>query len=113
MTVTGLPTLFTEHEAARTLGVSIDTMRRVRRRGEIGYRIIARRPKYTAEDLRRYIDEQAVEPCQSEINGSAESADTASPARQSRRTGKSPGLTRVVGNADAAALARQTFTKPR
>ena len=58
-----LPPLYTEEEAAKALGISIDTMRRERKAGNIGHTMIGGRPRYTEPQLIAYIDRKTVPPC--------------------------------------------------
>ena len=58
-----LPRLLSEREAARTLGVSVDTLRRERKRGRIGHTFIGGRPRYTPQYLMAYVSAREVEPC--------------------------------------------------
>jgi excisionase family DNA binding protein len=58
-----VPQLLTEREAATVLGVSVDTLRRERRRRRIGYIMIGGRPRYTPQHLRAYISLREVHPC--------------------------------------------------
>lgn len=53
-----LPYLYSEAEAAEYLGVSEVTMARIRKRGDIGHTMIARRPKYTESHLLDYLEQQ-------------------------------------------------------
>tara|TARA_R110001592_G_scaffold7065_6_gene39732 strand:- start:38173 stop:38514 length:342 start_codon:yes stop_codon:yes gene_type:complete len=52
-----LPPLLTEREAATELGVSIDTMRRMRKAGEVQSKKIGGRYKYRVDWLNAYIED--------------------------------------------------------
>lgn len=113
MGVLPFPQLLTEKEAADSLGVSIDTIQRMRKRGDIAFRKIGGRFKYTAEDLREYIDNQRVGPCQkttSELQNSEISGYQSAPGRHSTR---SHGSTPLPDKRSASALAQATFGKPK
>jgi len=57
MSVAELPRLHDERAAARKLGVSVDTLRRERQRGRIGFvRIGQRKVKYTDRHLADYLE---------------------------------------------------------
>jgi len=74
-----LPYLMSEQQAAGALGVSVDTLQRLRKRRAIRHRRIGGRIRYTEADLALYIADQTVEPCatadtgpeRSEASGSA------------------------------------------
>ena len=59
----GLPLLMTERQACERLGVSIDTVRRERRRRNVGYVMIGGHPRYTEAHLSEYIEARTVPPC--------------------------------------------------
>ena len=63
MQVIPLPSLRTEQEVAKALGVSVDTIKRERRRGSIGYTKIGGRPRYTDAQIADYIKSKEVPPC--------------------------------------------------
>ena len=62
------PDLLTERQAADALGVSIDTLRRERKRRRIGYIMIGGRPRYTDRQLAAYISLREVKPCDENSN---------------------------------------------
>ncbi len=45
------PKLMNERDAAAALGVSLDTLRRERKRGRIGYTVVGGRPRYLERHL--------------------------------------------------------------
>ena len=53
----------TEKEAAEWLGVSIDTIRRIRKRGDIGFMKVGGRFKYAVRHLETYLKQNEVLPC--------------------------------------------------
>ncbi len=61
-----IPALLTEREAAERLRRSIDTIRRERRRGRIGYTRIGRRVFYTDAQLLHYLERQETKPAEAE-----------------------------------------------
>ncbi|WP_368415292.1 helix-turn-helix domain-containing protein [Falsiroseomonas sp.] len=61
--VLAFETPMTEADAARRLGVSIDTVRRERKRRRIRYVMIGGRPRYTPAHLVEYLAAQEVAPC--------------------------------------------------
>jgi hypothetical protein len=58
-----LPKLLTEHQAADVLGVSVDTVRRERRRQRIAHTSIGGRIRYIEKHLADYIQSNEVAPC--------------------------------------------------
>jgi hypothetical protein len=62
------PHLLTEQQAADALGVSIDTLRRERKRRRIGHVMIGRRPRYTHWQLAEYVSIREVKPCDEDSN---------------------------------------------
>ena len=52
-----VPKLFDERAAAEALGVSVDTLRRERKRAKIAHTMIGGRIRYTEAHLTRYIEE--------------------------------------------------------
>ncbi len=114
---THLPRLFREHEAARFLRVSIDTVRRERRLGRIGYTPVRGRVFYTEEQLRAYLNSQEVKlTCENQSNPetvSLKSESTGSPNGQTAKAaGKEPGTTRKRDKHAAFLLAQRTLRKP-
>jgi excisionase family DNA binding protein len=56
--------LLDERQAADRLGVSVYTLQRIRKRGEIGFTKIGNRYRYTAEAITAYLKSKSVKPCQ-------------------------------------------------
>jgi hypothetical protein len=110
-----LPRLLYEHEAAAELRISIDTLRRVRKRGEIAARLIGRRWRYTEADLLEFQESRKVELWGETRIGSVKSPGIGSLGGQSRRTGTQLGMTMTVVDGGRAAhlLAQQIFGKPK
>lgn len=88
---TSFPRLMKEREAAAALGVSIDTLRRERQRGRIGYAVVGGRPRYLERHLAAYLDQQDVKPCESEPTARAKSATTGSLSGPTPPCGVAPG----------------------
>lgn len=111
MTVTLLPRRLTEQQAAVELLVSVDTIRRERRRGKLGYLRIGRRIFITEDHLRDYLQRQSVIPCPSE-NAMSKSVATGSASETTRPTGAVLGSIPLPDRLDAHLLAQATFNKP-
>ncbi|WAC49732.1 helix-turn-helix domain-containing protein [Asticcacaulis sp. SL142] len=103
--------LISEKAAADILGVSMDTIQRIRKRGEIGFRKIGCRYKYTVSDLNEYSDNQRIAPCQREK--SAKSEGSGSQNGRGRLSGTSPGSTSGHDRHVASQLAASIFGKPK
>lgn len=58
-----LPELLPERQAAARLGMSADTLRRIRSRGEIAYFKIGGRPRYTEQHIIDYLQRNEVPAC--------------------------------------------------
>jgi len=110
-----VPEMLFEDEAAAKLRISIDTLRRIRKRGEITSRKISGRWRYTDADLMEYQESQKVESWVARNNESAKSPDTGSLGVQSRRTGMRPGTIMTAVNEARVAhhLAQTIFGKPK
>ncbi len=107
-----LPELFKEREAAKALGASVDTLRRLRKARKIGYTRIGGRVRYTEQHLADYIDRENVEPCQnSKTSGPAGSATTGCRNGQTARSGAGPGSIPQLGRQDANNLAQTIFKR--
>ncbi len=93
-TVSRLPKLLSEREAAEYLRASVGTVQRERRRGRLGYTQIGARIFYTEEQLVAYIDRRSIQPCQE--NGTTDrgkSASTGCHDGQTAPCGAGPGST--------------------
>ncbi|MGE4339213.1 MAG: helix-turn-helix domain-containing protein [Pigmentiphaga sp.] len=108
-----LPTLFSEPEFAKYLGVSIDTVRRERWRGNLGHLRIGSRVFYTAEHALDYFNRHQVPPCSKEApNTPDKSGTTGSRRGQTVRPGAEPGSTPTPDRRAAHLLAQRTFQMP-
>jgi hypothetical protein len=90
-----LPRLLTERQAAVALGVSIETLRRERKRRRIGYAMIAERPRYTDQHLAAYLSAREIQPCDESNNltGRGRSANIGSAGAPTAPCGAEPGST--------------------
>ena len=80
-----IPTLLTEREAAAVFGVSVDTIRRLRRAGKIAHTCIGGRIRYTQEHLLVYLEREN-RPCQDgEENGLERSVESGLAGGQAAR----------------------------
>lgn len=71
-----LPSLLTEQEVASQRRISVETLRRIRRRGEIAARRIGGRWRYTDSDVLDYQESQKVEAWRGKKVDSEKSQDT-------------------------------------
>ncbi|MBY3067070.1 helix-turn-helix domain-containing protein [Rhizobium laguerreae] len=100
--------LRTEKEAAEWLGVSVFTIRRIRKRNEIGAYNIGGTFHYSIKQLETYLESKATCP-----NLASKSEIIGSPATPTPLSGKPLGLTQVPDKHAAHLLAQKTFTKPK
>jgi len=108
-----VPRLMSEHEAARVLHCSIDTLRRVRKRGEIGYTMVSGRVFYTEKQIAEYLERQRVDPCHDQNKTEQDkSGTTGSRSAQTVPSGAGHGSTRTPDRHDAHRLAQRTFGTP-
>lgn len=98
-----IPYLMTEPQAARLLGIATNTLRGIRTRGEISFRLVGKRAKYTQADIDRYLGERWANDSRSEITGSQSGQD--------RTDGAAPGSVVSLDKHVASRLAQQTFGK--
>lgn len=84
---------FSEAEAATRLGVSLATMQRIRKRGEIRFMMIGGRPRYRQAFINEYLAAQEVPPCPRENPTPARSETTGRPAALAARNGAGRGST--------------------
>ncbi|MPY72891.1 MAG: helix-turn-helix domain-containing protein [Alphaproteobacteria bacterium] len=106
-----LPVLMTEGDAAAALGVSIDTMQRLRKRQAIRYRRIGGRIRYTPEDLVDFINASTVERCESETRDFSRSGDIGSASGATARHTTPRGSTKRSAEPVEPPL-RLTISKP-
>jgi len=106
-----LPILMKEARAAQELDISIDTLQRIRKRGEISYRKVGSRYRYTPKDILEYLDNQrtACQPKKEQVKSAASGYQS----ETAHLIGTSPGLIPQLDRQSAAQLASQTFGKPK
>ena len=100
----------TEEEVAERLRISLATMQRIRRRGEIRYKRIGRSIRYRHDWVFEY-EERDTCP---EMKGPASSANTGSRSDPAPKTGIAPGMNAplpAIGAQDAKASALQALKK--
>ena len=108
-----IPKLLFEGEAAKALGVSEDTLKRLRKSGKIGYTRIGKRVRYTTAHLAAYIESGSVEPCEdSKPNGSGKSGNTGSVNGPIAPCGAEPGSTGNLDRSAAHRSAQSILSKP-
>ena len=110
-TVINIPKMYTEAEVAELLGCCTKTVARERERGKLGFVTIPGKIRYREDQVRRYIDDQTVAPCQETNENSA--AGSGSASTEPAHTGKSPGMTGVDDRRVASALAKRTLGELR
>jgi excisionase family DNA binding protein len=103
--MTDVPHLLTEAEAARKLGIHVNTLRNLRRRGEISCRQVGKRARYTADDLNKYLARGW------QSNSDSKSETTGSPSVVVQTSGAKRGSTPVLDKHVASLLAQRTFGK--
>ena len=113
MDIARLPKLLNEREAAQALGVSTDTMRRLRTKGKISHTRVGHRVRYTDKHLADYINRETVEACQeNEQIDSAKLATIGSQSVETARSGVGPGSIPQLDRSDAHRLAQTIFKRP-
>jgi excisionase family DNA binding protein len=106
-----IPNLMTEREAAGALGVSLDTLRRLRRRNAISFTMIGGRVRYTEAQLLAYI-ERETRPChESKAAVPARSATIGSRADPTLLSGAGRGSIPNVDRQSVHLLALKTFRR--
>ncbi len=104
-----IPKLLTEREAAEVFGVSVDTIRRLRRTGKIAHTRIGGRIRYTEDHLLTYL-ERETRPCRGDReNGLERSADAGSASGQTALPGAEHGSTDLLDKHGAHRLAQRIF----
>ena len=103
--------LFSEAEAARRLGVSIDTVRRERKRKNIGFVMIGRGIRYTDKLLNAYLEARTIKPCRNE-NTKDGSENTGSLNTERPRIGTGRGST-AEDVRHAVSVLERTISKKR
>jgi excisionase family DNA binding protein len=99
-----LPKLLSEHEAADYLGVSTITLQRWRKRKKIGCIMVGRKPCYTEQIIRDYLQE--VTQCQE----SKSPTSTHSSSGRDPRTGISSGVS--AAKKSGAVRALEVLSRP-
>lgn len=99
-----------EQKAADWLGVSIFTLQRIRKRGEIGHAKVGNRAQYTLEDLETYIASKSSKPCPTTVS---KLENTTSPSTKTPPSGKPLGMTQPLDKHAAFLLAQKTFKTPK
>jgi hypothetical protein len=111
VTISVLPRRFTDQQVAAELDVSVDTVRRERWRGHLGYLRVGRRIFITEDHLRDYLARQSVEPCP-RSSATEKSPDTGSAGDRIVMHGAGPGSIQLLDRHVAHRLAQATFGKP-
>lgn len=109
-----LPPLISESKAAQTLNVCIDTLRRERRRGHIGYIRLARKIYYSELQLMEYLECQTINPIKASMKKNALKSETSGYQKGlmgAAKRGTEPGSTQKLDKHIAHLLAQQTFQK--
>ncbi|WP_084032709.1 helix-turn-helix domain-containing protein [Chelativorans sp. J32] len=113
---TRLPLLLTECEAAEKLRISVDTLRRIRKRGEIAARRIGGRWRYTDEDILEYQEGQKVAAWRGRVVELERSAVTGYRSGPTQPITTPRGTTTTAAAIDrhaASRLAQTIFARPR
>ncbi|NHO29296.1 helix-turn-helix domain-containing protein [Acetobacter farinalis] len=105
-----VPQLLTDRELARELRVSVDTIRRLRRRRLIGFVIVGGRPRFTAEHIAEYLSAQERKPCR---QNDTKSEDTGLANVTTAQYGAAPGSIRTLDRRAAHHLALKALKRPR
>lgn len=101
--------LMTEKQAADHLGVSIYTLQRIRKRGEIAFSKVGSGIRYTFQQLEDF-SKNCEQSCSPNVSKSVTSG---SPSVQVPKTITPHGSTKGPDKQTAALLAQQTFNKPK
>ena len=114
MTVLPFPDLYTERETVTLLRLgSLDTLRRLRRRGEIHFTRYGGRVYHTGQHIRAFIRSKSSDAsCPSEDGSPDESAISGSAANGAAGTCTSVGTIPLPDRSVLARLAQATFGKP-
>jgi hypothetical protein len=106
MGILQLPKLHHEKDVAIYLSVSIDTVRRERRKGLILCSWVGNRPRYTDQQILDYLDNKTATTCQ---KNASKSESIGSPSVRIAQSGAQPGSTTLVDRQSVHHLAQQTF----
>jgi excisionase family DNA binding protein len=106
MTISTLPKLYTEAEAAEYLRLAERTLQRKRRCRQIGFIMIGRRAKYKEQHLLDYLESQECKapPKPGDTSGSGSPTNIPSSSAKGRTTGTSNGGSAARSSAALAAL---------
>lgn len=104
-----IPALLTEREVADVFGVSVDTIRRLRRAGKISHTSIGGRIRYTEEHVLAYL-EREIRPCRHGNGNVLERLEGVGLASgQTAPPGAGPGTTDLHDRQSAHRLAQRMF----
>ncbi|MFT4095760.1 MAG: helix-turn-helix domain-containing protein [Rhodoblastus sp.] len=103
--------LLDEKTAAERLGISVYSLARIRKRGEIAYTEIGGRIRYPASAIPAFISSRTVPPCPT--TNVLKSTGSGSPAIPTAPSGKPHGSTGMSGKHGAHLLAQAIFKKPK
>ena len=110
--VLSLPQLLTEQEVATALGCSVDTVRRERKRGKLGFARIGGRIRHTDDQVRAYISNQREDPCEKTKTDSEKSEVIGLASGAAARPGVEPGSIAQQDRLAAHRSAQKILTKP-
>ncbi|MFK4046167.1 helix-turn-helix domain-containing protein [Roseomonas mucosa] len=103
----------TEAQLAESVGVSVDTIRRARRAGQIGFIMLGKKPRYLPRHLTEYLEAREVRPCAAnERITSAESVTTGSASVPTVRSGAALGSIPLLDRRAAHHSALTILSKP-
>ncbi|PYD59826.1 hypothetical protein CFR73_09570 [Novacetimonas maltaceti] len=103
-------TLLTEQGIAARLGVSVTTVARYRKKGEIGYTMVGRRIRYTPQHLEDYLVRNEITPCAAPLN---RQVSTSSANAEGRTTGARAGMIASRDRQSAHRSALAILGKPK
>lgn len=106
--VVSLPALLTERQAAERLGISLSTLQRLRRLGDVSFIQIGRLIKYQEAQLADYLEASTC----SRKSGRDNSENIGFQSARIPRAGAGHGSTPTLDRRAAKALALQTLKKP-
>ncbi|MBP2311865.1 helix-turn-helix domain-containing protein [Azospirillum soli] len=112
-----LPTRLTEKEAAAELGISLGSLRGLRRRGQIGFVRVLNKIYHYPQHLIDYLDSQTVNVCQPQTTSESPATSKATGSNTSRAaspasdTGR--GMTDPAAKSAISQLAKETFKQPK
>jgi excisionase family DNA binding protein len=102
----------TEQEVATALGCSVDTIRRERKRGKLGFTRIGGRIRHTDDQVRAYISKQREDPCEKARTDSEKSEVVGSASVVAARPGVELGSIAQQDRLAAHRSAQKILTKP-